>query len=60
MYTTDDWDRSLSVIPTGTSGIPKSVYYCDQTELFLNGQYRKDFVSKQLVRGSSVYRMTLK
>lgn len=60
IYTTDDWDRSLSVIPTGTSGIPKSVYYCDQTELFLNGQYRKDFVSKQLVRGSSVYRMTLK
>ncbi len=60
IYTTDDWDRSLSVIPTGTSGIPKSAYYCDQTELFLNGQYRKDFVSKQLVRGSSVYRMTLK
>ena len=60
IYTTDDWDRSLSIIPTGTSGIPKSPYYCDQTKLFINGEYHPDYVSKQLVRGNAKYRMVIR
>ncbi|MBN2781378.1 MAG: penicillin acylase family protein [Candidatus Marinimicrobia bacterium] len=60
IYTTDDWDRSLTVIPTGNSGIPKSPHYCDQTHLYLNGEYHSDFVSKQLIRGSAKYRMLIK
>ena len=60
IYTTDDWDRSKTVIPTGTSGIPKSPFYCDQTELYINGKYHNDFVSKQLIRANSVYRMVIK
>jgi len=60
IYTTDNWDRSQTVIPTGTSGIPKSPYYCDQTELYVNGKYHDDFLSKHLVRANSVYRMVIK
>jgi penicillin amidase len=60
IYTTDDWDRSKTVIPTGISGIPKSPFYCDQTELYVNGKYHDDFVSKQLIRANSVYRMVIK
>lgn len=60
IYTPDDWDHSQTVIPTGTSGIPKSSYYCDQTKLYINGEYHSDYVSKQLIRGNAVYRMTIK
>ncbi len=59
IYMTDDWDRSLTVIPTGISGIPKSRFYCDQTALYLKGEYHQDYVSKQLVQGISKYRMTI-
>ena len=60
IFTTDDWDRSQTVIPTGTSGIPKSPYYCDQTELYVNGKYHSDYVSKYLVREHAAYRMIIK
>jgi penicillin amidase len=60
IYTTDDWDRSQTVIPTGTSGIPKSPFYCDQAKLYVDGKYHNDYVSKQLVRANSVHRMTIK
>lgn len=35
-----DMSKSKSVLPTGQSGNPLSDYYGDQTELWLNGQYR--------------------
>lgn len=60
IYTTDDWDRSQTVIPTGISGIPKSPYYCDQTELYISGKYHSDYTSKYLVRENSAYRMIIK
>ncbi|MEA2077775.1 MAG: penicillin acylase family protein [Candidatus Marinimicrobia bacterium] len=60
IFTTDDWDQSKTIIPTGTSGIPKSPFYCDQTELYVNGKYHNDYVSKELIRANSVYRMTIK
>lgn len=60
IFTTDDWDRSQTVIPTGTSGIPKSPFYCDQTELYINGKYHADYVSKYLIRENAAYRMTIK
>ena len=31
IYTPADWDGSLTVIPTGTCGVPASPHYCDQT-----------------------------
>ncbi|MAL18669.1 MAG: penicillin acylase family protein [Balneola sp.] len=35
-----DMSRSKSILPTGQSGNPLSDYYGDQTEMWLNGQYR--------------------
>lgn len=41
--------RSLSVLPTGQSGNPLSVYYGDQTRNWLNGQY------KYMIQDSSLF-----
>jgi penicillin amidase len=35
-----DMSKSKSILPTGQSGNPLSNYYGDQTNLWLNGQYR--------------------
>lgn len=42
-----DWDASKTVIPTGTSGIPSSEFYMDQTQLYLNNQYHDDLFSHE-------------
>ncbi len=49
IYSTADWDTSLTVIPTGISGIPASPFYCDQTPLYISNQYHPDYFSKELV-----------
>ncbi|NGP86732.1 penicillin acylase family protein [Fodinibius halophilus] len=35
-----DMTRTMSILPTGQSGNPLSEYYGDQTESWLNGQYK--------------------
>jgi penicillin G amidase len=52
-----DWDNSLTVIPTGNSGIPASKHYCDQAELFINGKYHPDYFSKEKVVENAKYKM---
>ncbi len=42
IYSIADWNESLTVIPTGESGIPASKHYCDQTSLFLENNYHSD------------------
>ena len=59
IYSTANWDNSFSVIPTGTSGIPASAYYCDQTELYVNDSYRQDAFSEAEVRKAARYEMKL-
>lgn len=44
-----DWDRSLTIIPTGNSGIPASRHYCDQTEMYVAGKYHADYFSRDKV-----------
>jgi len=51
-----DWDRSLTVIPTGTSGIPASPHYLDQTELYLNNKFHNDHFSKEAVEANKLYK----
>lgn len=60
IYSTADWDDSLSIIPTGTSGIPASPYYCDQTELYINNRYHADYTGKEKVTTHAKYKMTFK
>jgi len=56
IYDLSDWDQSLTVIPTGNSGIPASPHYCDQSELYINNQYHADYVTREKVEASAMYR----
>jgi penicillin amidase len=60
VYDLADWDLSLAVIPTGTSGVPASRYYCDQTESYLRNTYFPDAFSRSAVEAAAVFRMTLR
>lgn len=57
IFDTGDWDASKTVIPTGTSGIPASPFYLDQTEMYLNNQYHADPFSKEEVEKAAKFRM---
>jgi penicillin amidase len=55
IYSLGNWDESLTVIPTGVSGVPASSHYCDQTSLYLENRYHKDFVNRDLIESSAFY-----
>lgn len=53
------WDKSLTIIPTGTSGIPSSTFYLDQTEMYLNNIYHADPFSAKSVKELAKFEMKL-
>ena len=57
IYTTSNWDKSLTIMPTGNSGIPKSKYYDDQTGLYLRNIYHADYFSKDSVVKYAKFKM---
>lgn len=59
IYTTSNWDNSVTVIPTGNSGQPASEFYCNQTDMYLNNIYHPDVVSKSGVEGRTKYALKL-
>ena len=60
IYSLADWDESLTVIPTGVSGIPASPHYCDQTRLYVENEYHSDYFSWDLVEKNAKYRMIIR
>ena len=56
IFHTGDWDRSLTVIPTGISGIPASPHYLDQTKLYINNQFHRDHFSREAVESNYLYK----
>lgn len=60
VYAVGFWDESRTVIPTGTSGIPASPYYCDQTPLYVAHEYHSDFFTLGKVKENSRYTMIIK
>jgi penicillin amidase len=60
IFSMANWDDSETIIPTGTSGIPASNFYLDQTELYLNNDYHPDLFSKQNVQNKARFKMQLK
>jgi len=48
-----DIENSMSVLPTGQSGNPMSKHYDDQSELFLNGKFRKMKLNKAEIMKTS-------
>jgi len=59
VYSTADWNMSRSIIPTGSSGIPASEHYCDQTELYIKGISHPDHVRRDLVEKDARYTMEI-
>ena len=57
IFDTQNWDRSETIIPTGTSGIPASDFYLDQTDLYLHNQYHADPFSKTGVEKAAKFKM---
>jgi penicillin amidase len=59
IFDVSNWDASKTVIPTGTSGIPASDFYLDQTEMYLNNQYHADPFSKTEVEKAAKFTMKI-
>ena len=57
IFDTQDWNRSETVIPTGTSGIPASEFYLDQTELYIHNQYHADPFTREEVESATRFKM---
>lgn len=49
------WDESLTIIPTGESGIPASEHYMDQTDGYLKNKYHPDPFSRRAVEKQTRY-----
>lgn len=59
IFDVGNWDLSKTIIPTGTSGIPASDFYLDQTRLYLENRYHPDPFSINSVRGAARFEMKL-
>jgi len=60
VFSVANWDDSKTVIPTGTSGIPASPYYGNQTEMYINFKYHDDAFSKEAVEKRMKYKAIYK
>jgi penicillin amidase len=57
IFNTADWDQSLTVIPTGTSGIPGSPFYLSQTETYVNNGFYSEPFSEAAVEAAKKHEM---
>ena len=60
VFDLSDWDQSLTVIPTGSSGIPASDFYCNQSEMYINMEYHADPFSRESVEKLAKYHAVFK
>jgi penicillin amidase len=60
IFNTANWDKSLTVIPTGTSGIPGSPFYLSQTETYVNNGFYSEPFTDQAVEAAKKYEMIFK
>jgi penicillin G amidase len=59
IYDLSDWDNSRVIIPTGSSGIPASPFYCSQAQMYMDGQYRQDPFSLEGVSAAAAHTLVL-
>jgi acyl-homoserine lactone acylase PvdQ len=55
IFDLSDMNTSYSILPTGQSGLPKSVHYGDQADMFNNHDFRKVEFDKTTIRNSDKY-----
>lgn len=56
VFSAANWDDSKTVIPTGTSGIPASPYYGNQSEMYMDFKYHDDPFTKEAVEKKVKYK----
>ncbi len=59
IYDLSDWDNSRTIIPTGSSGIPASPFYCSQAEMYMNGAYRQDLFTLERISAAAAHTLVL-
>jgi penicillin amidase len=59
IFNTSDWDESLTIIPTGESGVLSSEFYLSQMKDYINGRFYKDAFSDEAVKKAAKYRLSL-
>ncbi|HKJ99513.1 MAG TPA: penicillin acylase family protein [Desulfotignum sp.] len=59
IYDLSDWDNSRVIIPTGSSGIPASPFYCSQAKMYMNGQFRQDLFTLERISAAAVHTLVL-
>ena len=52
-------NNTLFILPTGQSGLPTSLHYSDQAELYNSGTYRKVLMDEKIIRNSKFRKLTL-
>ena len=55
IFDLSDMNTSYSILPTGQSGLPKSVHYADQVGLFNSHSFRKIEFDESAIRNSDQY-----
>ena len=55
IFDLSDMNTSYSILPTGQSGLPKSVHYANQVELFNKHIFRKIEFDETVIRNSDQY-----
>ncbi|MCX7973214.1 MAG: penicillin acylase family protein [Candidatus Aminicenantes bacterium] len=59
IFSLHNFDESLTILPGGVSGLPFSAHYDDQISLYVKGEYRPAFFSKEKIKQASRYRLLL-
>ena len=59
IYDLSNWDNSRVIIPTGSSGIPASPFYCSQTGMYINGKYRQDLFTLKRISAAASHTLVL-
>ncbi|MBE0676559.1 MAG: penicillin acylase family protein [Bacteroidales bacterium] len=59
IYNTADWDASWSIIPTGNSGVPGTIFYLSQTESYVAGRIYPDYFTERAVVENAKYSLIL-
>ena len=60
IFNTANWDESLTIIPTGASGIPASEFYLSQMKAYINKEFYKDAFTEGAVKKAAKYTLKLK
>ncbi len=55
IFNTANWDESLTVIPTGASGIPASEFYLSQMKTYINKEFYRDAFTEGAVKAAAKY-----